>query len=376
MRWCKKCLEPDTRPDCQFDDEGVCLPCRVYENMEEIDWPARQRELSEIVSWAKSRKERNQSGYDAIIPVSGGKDSTRQALYARDELGLKALLVSLSYPPEQLTERGANNMANLIGLGFDTFVVRPSPETWRRLMKIGFTKYGNWCKSTEIALYASAPKVAVQYNIPLLIYGENPALQWGSSGGSLDGDANRLKYCNTMDGGDISGFYEEGYSARDMFWHCYPSDDLIERSSLRMIYLGYYIDDFNDVTNGRIAMDNGLEPRTGDDAILEDIGQMTVYDALDDDFVIVNQMLKYLKYGFGKASETLSGMVRTGDIPRDEAIKLAYRLDGKCAPRYIERFCRYLEISEDEFWDVAESFRSPDVWEQKDGAWAMKVPLK
>ncbi len=291
-------------------------------------------------------------------------------------MGLRVLLVSLAYPPEQMTQRGANNLENLISLGFDCFVISPAPETWRQLMKIGFTKFGNWCKSTEIALYACAPKVAVQYHIPLMIYGENPALSWGSSGGSLNGDANRMKYSNTLDGGDISAFLEAGYKPKDMYWHRYPSDKVIERSNLRMIYLGYYIKDFDDINNGRIALEHGLEPRTGEDAILDDIGQVTTYDALDDDFVIVNQMVKRFKFGFGKASEQLSGMIRAGEITREEALDVARRLDGKCAPRYIKRFCSYIGVSEEEFWEIAESFRNLDVWEKQGNEWQLKVPME
>jgi len=310
MRWCKRCLEPDTRPDCLFDDEGMCFPCRNKEREAAIDWEARGRELAGVVAWAKSRPEISVSGYDCIIPVSGGKDSHRQAMYARDELKLNPLLVSCAYPPEQSTERGANNLANLINLGFDCHMVSPAPETWRRLMRIGFLKYANWCKPTELALYATAPKVAISYNIPLLIYGENPALSWGSFGGSFDGDANALKYNNTMKGGDLTPYLDEGFHDSEMYWHHYPEDADIERAGLRMIYLGYYIPDFNDMTNGRIAMEWGLEPRTGEHASFDDIGQVTLFDALDDDWVVVNQMLKRIKFGFGRAAEQLSGFVR------------------------------------------------------------------
>lgn len=376
MRWCKRCLEPDTRPDCRFDDEGVCLPCRLLETAHEIDWDARWRELQEVVEWAKARRQKSVSGYDCIIPVSGGKDSHRQSLFARDELGLTPLLVSCAYPPEQQTKRGAHNLANLIELGFDCFAVSPAPDVWRRLMRVGFLEFGNWCKPTELALYASAPKVAIRYNIPLLVYGENPALSWGSAGGSFDGDANRMKYTNTLKGGDVEPYLEEGFTIDQMYWHRYPSDPHIERADLRMIYLGYYLEDFNDITNGRLALENGLEPRTGEDAVLEDIGQITTYDALDDDFVMVNQMVKYFKFGFGKASEQLSGMIRAGTMTRDAALEVVGRYDGKCAPRYIERFCRYIGITEEQFWEVAESYRDPEVWEPHGNSWRHKVPLE
>ena len=92
-------------------------------SIEAIDWCKRDEQLQEIIIWAK---EHSNFGYDCIIGVSGGKDSMRQALHAR-ELGLNPLLVSCTYPPEQITKIGAKNLANLIELGFDTINVAPAP---------------------------------------------------------------------------------------------------------------------------------------------------------------------------------------------------------------------------------------------------------
>lgn len=373
MRYCKRCLEPDTRPDAVFDAESICYPCRYKESEHLIDWAVRRRELDEIAAWAKST---NVSGYDCIIPVSGGKDSHRQALFARDELGLRPLLVSCAYPPEEQTERGAENMANLIELGFDTYVVSPAPDTWRRMMRVGFFKFGNFYKSTELALYATAPKFAIMFQIPLLIYGENPALSWGSAGGSMDGDAKRLKYNNTLKGGDLTPYTEEGFDLKELYWYRYPSDADVERAGVRMIYLGYYISDFDDGTNAKVAMAHGLKPRTGIDAIPEDIGQYTPYDALDCDFVQVNQMLKHIKLGFGKASEQLSGFVRGGHVTREEAVQIARELDGRCAPRYIQKLCDFLRIDMETFWEVAEQYRNQDLWERDGNDWRLKYPLE
>ena len=79
MKYCKKCLQPDTRPGIVFDEHGVCAACNYQEQVyHSIDWEARQKELREIAEWAKSKK----AAYDCVIGVSGGKDSTFQALYA------------------------------------------------------------------------------------------------------------------------------------------------------------------------------------------------------------------------------------------------------------------------------------------------------
>jgi len=373
MEYCKRCLEPSTRPDSIFDEDGVCFPCRLLETAHEIDWTARQRQLQEIVQWGRAR---NVSGYDCVVPVSGGKDSHRQAMYCRDELGMNPLLVTCAYPPEHQTHRGAHNIANLINLGFDCIYVSPAPETWRQLMRAGFFRWGNMFKSTELAIYASAPKVATAWHIPLVIYGENPTLSWGSAGGSMNEDANQLRFSNTLKGGDISWLLEAGLNLKEIYWYRYPTDREVERAKLRMIYLGYFISDFNDLTNGKRALEWGLKPRQGLDARFEDIGQITTYDALDEDFVIVNQVLKQLKLGFGKASEQCSGMVRAGVMSREEAIELARKYDGKCAHRYLKAFCDYIGVDEDEFWQEAERWRNKDLWIQDGNEWTLRYPLK
>ncbi|WP_204106204.1 MULTISPECIES: N-acetyl sugar amidotransferase [Spirulina sp. CCY15215] len=375
MKFCQKCAEPDTRPDCIFDEEGICLPCRYAETIDEIDWASRRQEIAEIAEWGKQH---SKSGYDCIIGVSGGKDSHRQSLYARDELGLKPLLVSCAYPPDQQTERGAANLANLVDLGFDTIVVGPAPKNWKALMRHGFLKFGNWCKSTELALYASVPRIAVAYNIPLIFLGENPALSWGSAGGSLDGNANRMKYNNTLKGGDIKPLLEaQGIEEKDLYWYRYPSDEEMERTNLRLVYLGYYIRDFNDYVNSRIAIEHGMQIREGQDAIPEDMGQINNFDALDDDFIHVNQMLKYFKFGFGKVTEQVSGAIRNGMMTREEGLELVRKYDGKCADRYIKAFCNYIEVSEDLFWEVTESYRNLDLWERDDlGNWQLKYKIQ
>ncbi len=128
MKYCSKCLQPDTRPNQKFDDHGVCPACNYVSTLKDVDWDERMRELRSIVDFGRHNAS---SGYDCIIGVSGGKDSTRQAAFVRDQLKMNPLLVCLGYPPHQASQRGVDNLSNLISMGFDAVTVQPSPVTWR-----------------------------------------------------------------------------------------------------------------------------------------------------------------------------------------------------------------------------------------------------
>lgn len=362
IKLCKKCVNPSTRPNVVFDEDGVCLVCSFEDQKRnaQIDWQARRQELDEIVHWGKQH---SKTSYDCIVTVSGGKDSTKQAMYARDVLGLKPLLVSCVYPPEQLHERGATNLANLIALGFDTVIVSLDPQVWKKMMRQAFLLYANWCRSTEMALYAIPIHVAIAYKIPLIFLGENPALTIGEKHGRLDGDASKMKHCNTLAGGVPDKLMDGGISRQDVHFYTYPPDDDMEYAGLRIIYLGYYIEEWSGRNNAEFAIQHGLQIRNEPP---EKIGDLWGFTGLDEDFRLVNQMIKYLKFGFGHVTDQVCEAINQGTMTRDEGIELVKKYDGKCDDAYIKRFCDYLEISDEEFWKVADSVRNPDLW-TKDG---------
>jgi sugar phosphate isomerase/epimerase len=125
VTYCKRCLNVSTRPNIVFSKEGLCPPCKNFVHPDDINWDERISKLQEIITFAKKN---NGSGYDCIVGVSGGKDSTRQALYVKEHFGLKPLLVSMNYPPEQISQNGANNLSNLIEHGFDCINIGCSPQ--------------------------------------------------------------------------------------------------------------------------------------------------------------------------------------------------------------------------------------------------------
>ncbi|MBA7529112.1 hypothetical protein ES705_21304 [subsurface metagenome] len=186
MKYCKKCLQPDTRPGISITEDGICSACNYYLNVEpKVDWQSRRIQLNEIAEWAKKQ---SGGGFDCIIGVSGGKDSTFQALYIKEQLGLKALLVNCA--PDNITDVGRDNLENLVQQGFDMISYRPNPEVMKKVTRTSFFKYGNPVKPSEYPLYAVSYQTAVRFGIPLIVQGENVAMTLGV-GGNLkpDGDA-------------------------------------------------------------------------------------------------------------------------------------------------------------------------------------------
>ena len=346
MRYCISCLQPDTRPNTIFSADGRCPACIYHFGLDQVDWDQRAHELREIINFGR---EHSESGYDSIIGVSGGKDSTRQAIYVRDVLGMNPLLVCLSPPPQQLTIRGAKNISNLIEKGFDCVTISPAPNIWKDLMRLSFYKYGNPFRSTELALFSSVPRYAIAYQIPLIWWGENSALQLGESSvmGLSGSDGNNLRRMNTLGNGDISWILEEGFSRETLLQYCYPTIEEIKRANIRIVFLGYFWKVWSLKDNGIYSALRGLDVR--DDKPWE-MGEYVGVTALDEDWTPWNQMLKYLKYGFGRTTDYVNEDIRRKRLTRDTAIKLVEMYDGKCAERYIRTFCDFIEITLADFW--------------------------
>lgn len=350
MKYCVKCLQPDTRPNTIFCEDGICPACTYFSALKEVDWNDRIEILRDI--FAKRKKRRGQY-HDCIIGVSGGKDSCRQALWIRDKFKINPLLVCLSYPPQQVTQRGVNNLSNLIELGFDVVISAPAPQTWRNLKRDSFKLFTNSFRSTELALFASVPQIALNYNIDLILWGENPALQLGDMKAlGINGyDGNNLRYMNTLVTGK-DWMYLKGYTENELIPYTYPSIQEFNNANLNIIYLGWFLGDWSLVNNAMYSCAQGLMIRDEDVSTTGDLFGVT---ALDEDFTPINQMIKYYKYGFGRTTDYVNEEIRLGRLSREQGIELVERYDHCCSDAYIENYSNYLLISMDEFWKQVHS---------------------
>lgn len=371
MKYCKKCLQPNTRPGIKFNEEGICYACLYEEEKKNIDWISREKELKEIAEWAKKTAK---GAYHCVIGVSGGKDSSFQAVYVKEKLGLNVLLVNSE--PDKITEIGKHNIENLINQGFDIIKMRPNPKIIKKLVKESFYKYGNPIKPTEYPLWTSAYIIADKFDIPLIIQGENAALTLGvvNTGLGNDGNALNVNEGNTLAGGNASDWVDEDISLNQLYMYQFPDKKKLIDKGIKAIYLQYYVKEWSQVYNADFSIARGLFGRTTED--LHDIGRYRRYSALDSDMQIVNQMLKYYKFGFGFATDEACYDIREGRISREEAIWLVNEYDGKCGEKYIKEFCEYINITLEEFWKVVDMFVNKELFEKdENGKWIPKFKI-
>src|SRR5215213_5734850 len=128
---------PETKPDLLIDADGVCSACRAFEGRAVVDWQARRDELDDVLARYRSN---DRSNYDCIVPVSGGKDSTTQAIRLL-ELGMNPLCVTAT--TDELSDIGRRNIENLKGLGVDFVEYTTNPVARRKMNKLALVQVGD-----------------------------------------------------------------------------------------------------------------------------------------------------------------------------------------------------------------------------------------
>lgn len=229
-------------------------------------------------------------------------------------------------------------------------------------MRESFFRFTNWARSTEMALFASVPQMAIRYKIPLIFWGENPGLQVGDlkTLGKYGFDGNNLRNMNTLDGGRMDWMYECGFQKNELLPFIYPTQEEFEKNNIQIVYLGWFLGDWSEVNNAMYAVSTGLEIR---DDTVENTGDLYGVTALDEEWVTLNQMIKFYKFGFGRISDYVNEDIRNGRLTREEGILLIEKYDDSCSDDNITSFCKYIEITKHEFWEQIHKSMNKDLFE-------------
>lgn len=367
MQYCQRCIMPTTRPGLKLDENGVCGACRWVDQKKAIDWNERFQQFKEIAAWARQH---TRSSWDCVLGVSGGKDSTWQAMMLKELFGMRPLLVQ--FASSDGTELGRQNIENLVQLDFDLITVQPNPQVAQKLSRRAFQEYGNIHKYAELALFSAPFRTAIDYDIPLVFFGENPALEAGDHNDGEGYDATKIINNNTLGGKSYDIWLDPpDINEKDLLMYRFPTQKEFLQWGGRGIFMGYYLN-WSGWRNGVYAIQKGMDCITAD---YQDIGIHYKHNSLDsDNGGIVNAMLKQFKLGFGNATEFACYDIRAGRITREEGALLAKCLDGHCHPRYVRAYCDWIGIEEQAFWQVANHFRGT-MWQKDNENWTLSHPI-
>jgi N-acetyl sugar amidotransferase len=386
VQFCRRCVISNQRPASTvetknrgaskqviaFDEEGVCSACR-YQDMKdrEIDWEERERELMALCDRFRSRN----GNYDCIVPGSGGKDSAFTSHVLKFKYNMNPLTVT--WAPHKYTGIGFKNFENWIHTGFDNILLTPNGRLHRLLTQKAFINLCHPFQPFIVGQRQIAPRIASQYNVPLIFYGENQA----EYGNDLKENFNPKMKEEFFTGDPADEIYiggepltktikDNGFYESDRLPYMPISLETAHQKGIEVHYLGYYIK-WDPQEMYYYAVENtgfqSNEYRTE--------GSFSKYSSIDDQIDPLHYYTTLAKFGIGRATYDAAQEVRTGKLERDEAVMLVNKFDTEFPERFFAAMLEYMNITKDQFWNVIDEARSPHLWRHDGNQWVLRNPL-
>jgi N-acetyl sugar amidotransferase len=367
MSYCRRCLMPNTKPGVFIDEQGICSACRSVEKKKEIDWQARARELQEICD---SIRGTNGNGYDCIVPVSGGKDSTYQSWMMKRKQNLHVLGVIVV--PHLQTREGIANLNNMVrSLNIDLIKISLKHSVFKDIRRRAFFDLGepNW--ADHCSVFAGVARVSYLYHVPLVVWGEDVAVEFGGSSQKRVSSAEDLLRNDLIRKRSIKDFYNGTVQAKYTFFYSDIGKDDIKNKGIRSIYLGYYVN-WDGYTNLKISEKLGFVGRQ----LGPLSGNILNYDNMDEKQCEINIWFKFLKFGFWRPTDQACYWIWNGHAEREKLVELVNQKQYEFPVEYFKDFLNFNNISEPEFWINVNKWRNRNIWKYEDGRWQLKTSLK
>lgn len=369
VKYCTKCVMSNQRPRITFDDHGVCSACRYAERKHNLfDWEQRDRELRELLD-----KHRSKDGsFDVVVPSSGGKDSSCVAHKLKYEYGMHPITVT--WAPHLYTDIGWKNLQNFINSGLHNVLGTPNGTVHRQLTRLAFEHLGDPFQPFIYGQKAFPMQIATYYKIPLIMYGENGEVEYG--GDSKNENSPTHDLYNDLDKHYFSGagpqkWAEHGIAPEDLKVYMPPHLDQMKKVGVECHFFGYY-KKWVPQENYYYAVEHtGFQANP--DGRSE--GTYSKYASLDDQIDGFHYYMAYIKFGIGRATSDAAHEIRDGHLTRQEGVALVQRFDGEFPKKHFSTFLKYTSLTEQRFWDIVDSFRSPHLWEKVSDEWKLKYQV-
>ena len=349
--YCTRCCMPETNEEIGFDEFGVCKACIASEEKMKINWKKREKALKKMLLKIKSS---SKNTYDCMVPISGGKDSAFQLHVLRKVYKLNPLAVTFSH--NWYTKTGWDNLWNVLEkLDVDHIMFTPKRSLVNKLAKKSLPLIGDSCWHCHAGVISFPLHIAVKFGIKFLVWGESPAESSGK-----DTFFSQKYKLNTAE--DIANNFLS-FSVRkkpenmldaettkqeiNMFFP--PSKEELIKSGISSIYLGDYM--FWDIEKQTefIIKEYGWK----EDKVE---GTYKRYKSVECKMPGVHDYSKFIKRGFGRATDFVSQDVRNGLLTREEGFKIAEKED-QIIPKALDYYLKITGYSKKEFFDILKKLR-------------------
>jgi N-acetyl sugar amidotransferase len=282
------------------------------------------------------------------------------------EYGLRPLTVTWKTPAR--TAIGQRNLDNLVRLGVDHIDWQVNPEVEKKFMLKALERFGATAIPMHMALFNIPLNIASKFNIPLVVWGENSAFEYGSADEELMGfrlDRKWIRHYGVTHGTTAQDWVDNDLSEKDLSSYFGPTDEELNQHDVKAIFLGYYFK-WDVETSLNVANAHGFEvdnaPRTG----------IYNYADIDDDFISIHHWMKWYKFGITRSFDNLSIEIRNGRLTRGQAIEILKHRGEEKPVADIRKFCVFTGISEARFFDIVESYRNHDIWCRDGSVWKIR----
>ena len=367
VKYCKKCTISNQRPRITFDENGVCSACNYRKYKNATDWDARERELKELCDRFRSAD----GSWDVSVPCSGGKDGGFVAHQLKYKYGMHPLTVTWS--PLVPTEIGRKNLDAFIDWGgFDNILGRPNGVVNRKLTKLAFEHLGDPFQPFIFGQTNFPLQIAVKFGISLIMYGENGEVEYGGDMKNANKPTREITDHNKhyFSGMGPEVWTKYGLSEEDLKPYLAPPIEEIRKNKTEIHFLGYY-KKWDPQKNYEYCVENNgftCNPERTE-------GTYSKYASLDDKLDGFHYYLSYIKFGIGRATSDSAHEIRDGKISREEGVELVKEYDGEFPAKYFDVFLEYCGITEEDFNEFIDSWRSEHIWEQNGDSWELKHPV-
>lgn len=363
MKYCISCLYPATKPDLWFNDQGLCSACIAFNERKNIDWVQREKEFRELVNYYKSMK----FTYDCIVPVSGGKDSHYQILKCL-EYDLKILAVTATTC--DLTPIGRRNLDNIAKLGVDHIEITPDKQLRKQINKFALMEIGDISWPEHVLIFTVPIIVSIKLDIPFIVWGESPQNEYGGPKGRQGEHILNKQWLQEFGGLNGLRVSDLPFDQDKLDLYRYP---IIWKNDPTGIFLGHY-HPWDGYNNAVKALKYGFE---WNDFSVEGCGFN--YENLDNAMTGIHDFFKFIKYGFGRATDLVNNHIRRGNITREEGKQHILQWDGQYPWRYLGKdlgkILNDIEMTKKEFDDCCHNFMNKDIFELKNNMPVRKYDL-